>query len=49
MKVKELKKLLENVDDQPKLLYKWPVLEPIKLISPLVNIPGKQRIWKIKF
>ena len=37
------------VDGQPKLLYKWPVLEPIKLIDPLVNITGKQGIWKIKF
>lgn len=37
------------VEGQPKQLYKWPVLEPIKLIKPLANIPGKQRIWKIQF
>ena len=37
------------VDGRPKLLYKWPVLEPVKLESYLVNVPGKQGIWKIKF
>lgn len=34
---------------QHKLLYKWPVLEPIKLKDPLKDIPSKQGIWKIKF
>lgn len=37
------------MDGHPKLLYKWPVLEYTRLIDPLVNIPGKLGIWKIKF
>lgn len=32
----------------PKPIYKWPVEKPIRLSSPIV-VPGKQRIWKIKF
>ena len=32
-----------------KMLYKWPVLDPIKLDQPLKFITGKQGIWKIKF
>jgi len=30
-------------------IYEWPVTDPIKLIDPLANINGRQRIWKIKF
>lgn len=32
-----------------KKLYKWPVKDPIILVDPLKDIPGKQRIWKIMF
>lgn len=30
-------------------LYKWPVIDPIRLANPLRNITGRQRIWKIQF
>lgn len=33
----------------PYKMYKWPVTDPIRLKEPLMNIRGKQRIWKIKF
>lgn len=32
----------------PKPIYKWPVESPIRLIYPIV-VPGRQRIWKVKF
>lgn len=33
----------------PSKMYEWPVTDPIRLDDPLKFIPGKQRIWKIKF
>ena len=38
-----------TVNGMKKLLFKWPVLDPIKLDDPLKFIPGKQGIWKIQF
>ena len=33
----------------PSKIYKWPVFNPIKLDTPLTNISGKQRVWKMQF
>ena len=37
-----------KIYNTPKLLYRWPVSDPIKLDHPL-SISGKQGIWKIQF